>query len=77
MSTRPWRIRVCTRSPLPRTQRSLPGFAFKSATDSAASPVSSVEFSHGSSAASVRDATYFCVWFSTSVNGLGSVCLGQ
>ena len=42
----------------------------------AASPLSSVEFFHGSGSFSVVEATYFCVLSSTSVNGL-SVRPGQ
>ena len=56
-----------TSSPLPRTTRSGPGCCFSAATASAASPGSRVEFCHGSGSARVREATYFCCLFSTSV----------
>jgi hypothetical protein len=53
-----------------------PGCSLSRCTASATSPARSVEFSHGSGSSSVRDATYFWVLFSTSVNGL-SVWWGQ
>jgi hypothetical protein len=46
-------------APLPRIVRSLPGWALSSATASAASPWSRVEFCHGSGSFRVVDATYF------------------
>ena len=49
-------------SPLPSTSRSGPGACFSAATAAAASPGSRVEFCHGSGAARVREATYFCLF---------------
>src|SRR6266702_4797244 len=75
-STRLRRISACTSSPLPRITRSLPGSSLSLVTDSAASPLRSVELIHGSGSERVVDATYFWVLFSTAVKGL-SVRLGQ
>jgi len=63
-------------SPLPRTARSGPSSCLSSATASAASPLSRVEFFQGSGSARVVEATYFWVLSRNAVNGL-SVRLGQ
>jgi hypothetical protein len=81
MSSTNWSIRLCRindwiSSPLPRITISFPGCCLRLATARATSPLSSVEFCHGSGSVSVVDATYFCALLSTSVYGL-SVRLGQ
>jgi hypothetical protein len=70
------RMSVWISSPLPMIPRSPPGCFLSSATASATSPSSSVEFDHGSGSRNVRDATYFWVVLSAFVNGL-SGCVFQ
>jgi hypothetical protein len=76
-STRSRRTSDLTSSPLPRITRSPPGSPRSLATASAASPLRRVELLQASGSASVVDATYFWVRFSTSVNGFGAGWLGQ
>jgi hypothetical protein len=75
-------IRLCAISdrmswPLPRITTSLPCCCLSAATAAGTSPLSSIEFSHGSGSDSVDDATYLSRRFNASVYGLPSVWWGQ